>query len=140
MAEFNPVNPVNPVTSVNPVSSASAWMDRREPRSMGLGRSHLFIAIEAALEPLVLVFSLWALAFHFEDSVSPAYLILSVIVFSLSFPGTSQLRQPVPKAVFNIAFHWLWIAGLLLLAGVATEYLYSFSMPVLTNWLWVAPV
>ncbi|UUZ73571.1 hypothetical protein LP415_10725 [Polaromonas sp. P1(28)-8] len=130
MAEFNPVNS----------ASASAWLDRREPRSMGLGRSHLFIAIEAALEPLVLVFSLWALAFYFEDQVSPAYLILSVIVFSLSFPGTSQLRLPVGKAVLNIAIHWLWIAGLLLLAGVATEYLYSLSVPVVGNWLWIAPV
>lgn len=130
MAEFNPVNS----------ASASAWPGRREPRSMGLGRSHLFIAIEAALEPLVLVFSLWALAFYFEGQVSPAYLILSVIVFSLSFPGTSQLRLPVGKAVLNIATHWLWIAGLLLLAGVATEYLYSLSVPVVGNWLWIAPV
>lgn len=134
MAEFNPVN------SASASASASAWLDRREPRSMGLGRSHLFIAIEAALEPLVLVFSLWALAFYFEGQVSPAYLILSVIVFSLSFPGTSQLRLPVGKAVLNIAIHWLWIAGLLLLAGVATEYLYSLSVPVVGNWLWIAPV
>lgn len=130
MAEFNPVNS----------ASASAWLDRREPRSMGLGRSHLFIAIEAALEPLVLVFSLWALAFYFEGQVSPAYLILSVIAFSLSFPGTSQLRLSLGKAVLNIAVHWLWIAGLLLLAGVTTEYLYSLSLPVVGNWLWIAPV
>lgn len=125
---------------VNQLNSASAWLNRREPRSMGLGRSHLFTAVEAGLDPLVLVFSLWALAFYFEGSVRPAYLILSVIVFSLTFPGTSQLRLPVWKVLSKIAFHWLWIAGLLLLTGFATEYFYKFSMTVLGHWLWVAPV
>ncbi|WP_431097441.1 undecaprenyl-phosphate glucose phosphotransferase [Polaromonas aquatica] len=128
------------MADVNQLNSASAWLNRREPRSMGLGRSHLFTAVEAGLDPLVLVFSLWALAFYFEGSVRPAYLILSVIVFSLTFPGTSQLRLPVWKVISKIAFHWLWIAGLLLLTGFATEYFYKFSMTVLGHWLWVAPV
>jgi putative colanic acid biosynthesis UDP-glucose lipid carrier transferase len=107
---------------------------------MGLGRSHLFTAVEAGLDPLVLVFSLWALAFYFEGSVRPAYLILSVIVFSLTFPGSSQLRLPVWKVMAKIAFHWIWIAGLLLLTGYVTEYFHKFSMTVLGHWLWVAPV
>ena len=128
------------MAEANHSTSAAAWLQRREPRSMGLGRSHVFAVIEAALDPLVLVFSLWALAYYFEDSVQPAYLILSVIVFSLTFPGTSQLRLPIWKVLFNIAFLWLWIAGLLLLTGLATEYFYKFSMAVVVNWLWVAPV
>ena len=107
---------------------------------MGFGRSHVFTVIEAALDPMVLVFSLWALALFFENAVGPAYLILSVIVFSLAFPGTSQLRLPILRVIFNIAFQWLWIAGLLLLTGFATEYLYRFPLAVVTNWLWFAPV
>jgi putative colanic acid biosysnthesis UDP-glucose lipid carrier transferase len=121
-------------------NAAGAWRDQREPRSMGLGRSHLFTGIEAALDPLIFVFSLWGLAFYFEGSVAPGYLILSVIVFSLTFPGTSQLRLPIRKLLFNVAFQWVWIAGLLLLTGVATGYFYDFSMRVLGNWLWVAPL
>jgi putative colanic acid biosysnthesis UDP-glucose lipid carrier transferase len=120
--------------------AAGAWLDQREPRSMGLGRSHLFTGIEAGLDPLIFVFSLWALAFYFEGAVAPGYLILSVIVFSLTFPGTSQLRLPVRKLLFNVAFQWVWIAGLLLLTGLATGYFYDFSMRVLGSWLWVAPV
>ena len=128
------------MAEVNQLNSASAWLNQREPRSMGLGRSHLFAAVEAGMDPLVLVFSLWALAFYYEGSVRPAYLILSVIVFSLTFPGSSQLRLPVWKVFSNIAFHWAWIAGLLLLTGYVTEYFHKFSMSVLHSWLWVAPV
>ena len=124
----------------NPISSAAEWITGREPRSMGLGRSHVFAVIEAALDPLVLVFSLWALAFHFEDQVHPAYLILSIIVFSLSFPGTSRLRLPIWNVLFNIVFAWLWIAALLLLTGWVTGYFYRFSMAVIGNWVWLAPL
>ena len=121
-------------------NAAGAWLNQREPRSMGLGRSHLFTAIEAALDPLVFVFSLWAVAFYFEGAVDPGYLILSVIVFSLTFPGTSKLRLSIRRLLFNVAFQWLWIAGLLLLTGLATGYFYDFSMRVVGNWLWIAPL
>ncbi|MEO8020902.1 undecaprenyl-phosphate glucose phosphotransferase [Polaromonas sp.] len=128
------------MAEINQAASASAWLNSREPRSAGLGRSNVFTVIEAALDPLVLVFSLWALAFYFENSISPSYLILSIIVFSLTFPGSSQLRLPIWRVFFNIAFHWLWIAGLLLLTGYATESFYKFSMTVIGSWLWLAPV
>lgn len=128
------------MSDVNYPNSVSAWLDRRGPISLGLGRSQLFGAIEAALDPLILVFSLWVLALYFEDSVPPAYLILSVIVFSLTFPGTSHLRSPIGKVLFHVGFQWMWIAGLLLLIGFATGYFFEFSMAVLINWLWVAPL
>lgn len=126
--------------SDTPHTAETQWIDTREPKSMGLGRSTLFTSIEAALDPFIVVFSLWFLAYQFEGSVEPPYLVLSVIVFSLTFPGTSQLRLPFGKAVFNIAFQWMWIAALLLLTGLATGYLEDFSARVVGNWLWVAPV
>lgn len=127
------------MADLTPIHSAAVWNEHREPRSMGLGGSQLLNTVESALGPLVLVFSLWALAFHFEHSVPPAYLILSLIVFSLVFPGTSQLRLPIGRVLFNIAFQWLWLAGILLLTGYATQYLLDFSRTVILHWLWVAP-
>ncbi len=121
------------------VQSAAAWLGGRESRMAGLGRSHVFTVIEAGLDPLILVLSLWGLAWYAEGSIEPAYLILSVLVFSLSFPGASQLRVSFFKMVFNIVFSWAWIAGLLLLIGFTTQYTDVFSMHVIGLWLWVAP-
>jgi putative colanic acid biosysnthesis UDP-glucose lipid carrier transferase len=128
------------MAEINEIKSASVWNHSREARSMGLGRSHLFRVIEGALDPLILVFSLWALAFYFEGSVRPPYLILSVIVFSLTFPASSRLRLSVERMIFSIFFHWVLIAGLLLLVGFATEYLNKFPLRVIGSWLWLAPL
>jgi putative colanic acid biosynthesis UDP-glucose lipid carrier transferase len=121
------------------LKGAASWLDGREPRVTGLGRSQLFRVIEAALDPLILVFTLWGLALYWDGRLTSAHLILGMIVFSLSFPGTSQLRLSVWRMVFNISVNWLWIAGLLLLIGFSTAYLDAFSGRVIGHWLWLAP-
>lgn len=127
------------MVEIEEVKSTSLWQNNREPRS-DLGRSYLFRIIESALDPVILVFSLWLLAFNFEGTISPPYLILSVIVFSLTFPGASRLRLSLERMTFNIVFHWIWTAGLLILMGIATDYLFRFPITVTVNWLWIAPL
>jgi putative colanic acid biosysnthesis UDP-glucose lipid carrier transferase len=96
-------------------------------------------AIEAVLDPGVLVLSLWGLALWFEGELSPPYLILSVVVFSITFPGTSRLQLPVLKMATDVVFNWAWIAALLLLTGFATRYIREFSDAAINIWLWAAP-
>lgn len=127
------------MAEIHGIKSAAVWKDNREPR-LGLGRSYFFRMIESALDPVVLILCLWALALFFEGSIKPPYLILSVVVFSLTFPGASRLRFSVERMVFNILFYWFWVAGLLLLMGFATDYLSRFPWAVTANWLWMAPV
>ena len=127
------------MVEIHGIKSAAAWKNNREPRS-GLGRSYLFRMIESALDPAILILSLWTLAFYFEGSINPPYLILSVVVFSLTFPGASRLRMSVERMIFNILFHWFWIAGLLILVGLATDYLFRFPVGATINWLWIAPL
>jgi putative colanic acid biosynthesis UDP-glucose lipid carrier transferase len=121
------------------LQGAASWMAGRESRVVGLGRSQLFRVIEAALDPLILIFSLWGLALLLEGGITSAYLILGMIVFSLSFPGTSQLRLSVWRMLFNILFNWTWVAGLLILIGFLTGYAVAFSGEVIGHWLWLAP-
>ncbi len=127
------------MVEMNRVKSAAVWKNNREPRS-GLGRSYLFRMIEGALDPVILVLSLWLLAFYFEGAITPPYLILSVVVFSLTFPGASRLRLSVERMIFNILFHWFWVAGLLIVVGFATDYLFKFPLSLTINWLWIAPL
>ena len=127
------------MAEIHGIKSAAAWKNNREPRS-GLGRSYLFRMIESALDPVILILSLWILALNFEGAVTPPYFILSVVVFSLTFPGASRLRLSVGRMVFNILFHWFWIAGLLIIVGFATDYIFKFSTALIVNWLWIAPV
>ncbi len=128
MADLQPTHPTAP------------WPQAREPHAWALGRHQVFAFAEAALDPLVAVLTLWALALAFEGVLRPAYMILAVIAFSLAFPGTSQLRASWWQLVFNIGFGWAWKAALLLLIGLSTQFLAVFSLPVLLHWLWLAPV
>lgn len=127
------------MAEIHGIKSAALWNYNRESRS-GLGRSYLFKIIESALDPVIMIVSLLILAFHFEESVNPPYLILSVIIFSLTFPAASRLRFSTKKLIFNIFFHWFWIAGILILVGFSTGYLLKFSVIVTVNWLWIAPL
>ena len=125
---------------IHPINGAASWLNGHESRAVGLGRSHFFRFIEALLDPFLLVFSLWGLSLYWNARLTSAYLILGVIVFSLSFPGASQLRMSVTRMIFNICFNWAWIAGLLLLIGFSTAYINAFSLKVIGHWLWLAPL
>lgn len=110
------------------------------PEPGPLGKDNLLSVIETALEPLVLVFSLWATAIYFEGGLSGAYLILSIIVFSLTFPGTPRLNTHWMAKIINIISAWLFTAGLLLVVGVLTRYIAVFDINAVLAWLVVAPV
>ena len=110
------------------------------PAAARFARDDMLSAIEALIDPGALVLTLWCVALIVEGDLAPAYLILSIIVFSLTFPGTSRLRRPLLRMAADIAFSWAWIAGLLLLTGFATRYIREFSDAVVVTWLWAAPL
>ena len=119
-------------------TKAAALSARHQPGP--LGKDNLLSVFEAGLDPLCLVVSLWALAMYFERSLSGAYLILSVLVFAITFPGTPRLNSTWTHLLSDVFFSWLWTATLLILTGVATGYYREFSPGVLLVWLVAAPV
>lgn len=119
--------------------SAAVWKNNLDSRS-NLGRSYFFRLVESILDPIILILSLWILAFNFEGAINPPYLILSVVIFSLTFPGASRLRLSVERLIFNVLLNWLWIAGILILVGFATDYIYRFPIFLIVNWLWIVPI
>jgi putative colanic acid biosynthesis UDP-glucose lipid carrier transferase len=109
------------------------------PPIPSLGQNRFLEALEAVLEPLVTVLSLWALVWHFEGGLSPLWMTASILAFALAFPGRSLLKLRADKVFFSILLAWCWTAGLLLAMGYATGHIDDFNTEVVVNWLWFAP-
>ena len=109
------------------------------PLAPALGQSRLLLALEAILEPLVTVLSLWVLVWHFEGELTALWLTASVIAFALAYPGRPLLRLPTERVFVSILLAWGWTAGLLLAMGFATGHIDQFSPLIVVNWLWFAP-
>ena len=105
-----------------------------------LGRDNLLGIFEILLDPCILVISLWTIAIVLEGELDPAYLILSVIVFSITFPGASRLHSTTWRTITDVFFNWIWTALLLVAVGVATRYINQFSLATIFVWLCAAPV
>ncbi len=105
-----------------------------------LGRDNLLSLVEALLEPGVLALSLWIISICVEGALLPAYLLLSIIVFAVSFPGSPRLHSSVWRLITDVIFNWLWIAALLALLAFATHYDEEFSLRALSIWLVAAPL
>lgn len=112
----------------------------RRATRLSVGRDQLLNLIEIFLEPLVLVVSLWVVALVIEGRLGGHNMILSLIVFSLTFPGSSRLTMPAWRLLRHIALGWLAISGLLLLFGYGSRYLEYFDRDVLLTWWWAAPL
>ena len=123
-----------------PVAGAPATLSPDQPGGRSFIHSRLLLGCEALLEPVAAVLSLLLLVWLLEGGLSPLWLVASVLVFALAYPGRSHLRSSPPFVVLRVLLGWAVIAGLLLLLGFATGFISLFSQSVILNWLWFAPV
>ncbi len=118
--------------------SASTFGKQTEPGS--IGKDNLLSVFVSMLTPFALVVSLLLITYRFEGELPPSYLILSVMVFALTFPGQSRLHKPFRAVVVDVIYNWLWVAGLLMLTAYATGYDREFSRKAMLAWFWIAPL
>lgn len=111
----------------------------RKASGIAIARDNILYIVESLLEPLVIVFSLWGVAFWYEGDLTPPYLILSVILFSLTFPSGSKINKTPWKVFRNIVLSWALLAGLVLSFGIVTGYSTLFSPGAIELWLWLTP-
>jgi len=92
------------------------------------------------LESLVAVGCLAGCAIAFGEPFAGPYVILALLVFSLTFPGHAP-RGTSPAAIArDVLTGWALIVGLLLTLGWATRTLGSFDERVIVAWIAVTPV
>jgi putative colanic acid biosynthesis UDP-glucose lipid carrier transferase len=96
--------------------------------------------VEMFLDPLSLILSLIACAVYYGDTVDARYVVLSLVVFSLSFPGSSMLSMRPRRVIRQTVISWLLIAFILLFFGYASQYIENFPYDVVMSWLVAAPL
>jgi len=91
------------------------------------------------LDPTVILASLIASASIFDYGVDASYVLLGLIVFSMTFPGISRLEVGFRRVVREVFFGWLIMIGLLALFGYTSGYLRLFSSQALLAWIIATP-
>ncbi len=107
---------------------------------MPVARERPIEFLESFLDSFSLIGTLWGLVLYFELELTNPYLILGLVVFSMTFPGPSYLRASPMRLVWRVFSGWAIIAALLVLFGYAAHLLHYFDRYVLLNWLWLAPI
>src|SRR5688500_4655660 len=92
------------------------------------------------MEPLDSIFALMAAAWFFRVPFDGPYIILSLLVFSLTFPGHAPRGTSAGAIARDVLTGWILIVGLLLMLGWATRTIGSFDERVLVTWVAVTPV
>jgi putative colanic acid biosynthesis UDP-glucose lipid carrier transferase len=101
--------------------------------------------VRAAVDPAVAVATLAACAAWFGRGFDGACLILSLLVFAMTFPGSfvraeSAASPRLGPLVVDIVTGWIPVAGLLALLGWATRTLDAFDPRMLAAWVLATPV
>jgi putative colanic acid biosynthesis UDP-glucose lipid carrier transferase len=96
--------------------------------------------VRVALDPLVSVGSLLVSTFAFRGSFESPYLILALIVFSLTFPGSSPKAAGAGSVAAEVVTNWLLIVALLLLIGWTTHTLLLFDRRAIVAWALLTPL
>ena len=95
--------------------------------------------LTAALDPLITIGALLVCIALFKVRFQGAYLILALLVFSLTFPGRAPLAGSVQALAREIATSWCVTVTVLAVIGWATRTLDVFDPRVLLAWLLATP-
>ena len=96
--------------------------------------------VRMLLEAVVVVGMLWGAALAFGVSFDGPYIILSLLVFSLTFPGRAPRGTSGAAILREVAVDWILIVGLLLMLGWATRTIGSFDERVIFTWVAFTPI
>ena len=94
----------------------------------------------ALLDPVVIVSCLLACAAAYGKPIDAPYIVLLLIVFSLTFPGVSRFHDTPGKLLRDVILYWCALAAILVFFGYASGYLKHFPEPVILAWLVATPL
>jgi putative colanic acid biosynthesis UDP-glucose lipid carrier transferase len=96
--------------------------------------------VQAAIDPAVTIGMLLGCAFAFAVPLGGPYLLLVLIVFSMSFPGSAPAETGLRALAGEVSASWLSLVALLIFIGWATQTLAHFDRHVIISWIVATPV
>ena len=113
------------------MQTSRQWLFRRQLSLVSL--------IKMFLDPMVAIATLAATARYFGESFQGPYLVLALVVFSLTFPG--HWPEATIKSLWqDIIGPWFTVVAILFFFGYATGYVDSFPPELIFNWIIATPV
>jgi Undecaprenyl-phosphate glucose phosphotransferase len=96
--------------------------------------------LRLSLDAVIAVGSLLAIASYFGEPFQGPYLILALIVFSLTFPGAVYNPRTVLGLARDVLLNWFIVLLILLFFGYASGYLSLFPARMVLTWSAVVPL
>jgi putative colanic acid biosysnthesis UDP-glucose lipid carrier transferase len=100
--------------------------------------------VRASVDAAVAIGALACAAISFGERFAGPYLILSLLVFSMMFPGGPQHNESDKRGIRNLAMDivssWFAVVALLLLLGWATGTFEVFDQRVIVAWVIATPL
>lgn len=122
-------------TSANPMFTAIDQKSSVLRKQLGLTS-----LIGVILDPVIIIVMLFSVAYLYDERFETPYVILALIVFSLTFPGKSTLSAKPSILYRDVLLSWLMLVAVLLFFGYASGYLEVFPRHVTLTWLLATPV
>jgi putative colanic acid biosysnthesis UDP-glucose lipid carrier transferase len=99
-----------------------------------------YLLIKILIDPVIMVTTLFCLAIYYEDKLSSQYVVLSIMLFALSFPGSWADAKSFKAELFDTLSQWFMVLGILLFFGYATEFLENFPKDIILMWAIITPL
>lgn len=96
--------------------------------------------LHAVLPPAAAIATLPLCTTAFDQQLTGPYLILAILVFSLTFPGRLAKGSNVWMVSINVIGYWLLIVALLMFLGWTTHTLDVFDPRVIQAWIITTPI
>jgi len=93
-----------------------------------------------SLDALIAVGLLLAVAHYYEEPFQGKYLILALIVFSLTFPGAVYSSGSPLGLARDVLLNWFIVLIILLFFGYASGYLWGFPPSMVIAWSAAVPI
>ena len=90
--------------------------------------------LRITLDPVLIILTLFAVTTVLGEEFQGPYLILTLLVFSLTFPGNAPAATSTGALMREVLVSWSVIASILVLLGWVTHTLTLFPLQVVASW------